>query len=360
MEVNVSMKCSKKIFTTIVITTLLVISMGITLPVKADTDVTVTTTGNVQVVIYTNGTVNLIYNGVNIQAEINGLKAILASMTYQMSQLATKTEVANLNQTVYQLIGELDKILDDLYGKTNYLANIIGFNADNSIVAANLKSGTSTITKYLDSILTTLDSVADDIETLDTRISSVYNELQDFENYVDGRFNATYLEIETLGNYTDTQLNNLYIKLHGEIQDLKASTLQLVNSTYIELNGLTESLRKDVLADLLTLESRILDETDRQDFTELQLEDLQRRLYNAENALGALVLIFIVLAILLVAIGIKSKLRRRPKNVEADKVQFGDGEHGRGPPKKSFSSDTTKVRLVKEGDKLRFVKQDSN
>ena len=331
------MKCLKKILSVLAI--LLVVSVGIVLPVQADTYVDVTTTGNVQVIINTNGTVHLIYNGVNIQAEINGLKAILASITYQMSQLATKTDMENLNQTVYQLIGELDTILEDLYGKTNFLANVIGLASNSSVVVENLKIGTQTIASYLDSIIATLNNIKKDINTLDNNLSEIYTELQAFENYTEGRFNATYLEIENLGNYTDVQLDNLYNKLHGELQDQKVSTLQLVNSTYIELNELRESLREAVLKDLTTLdssiqelESSVQDETNRQDFTELEVQDLQQRLYDVENVLGAFVLISIVLAIILVAVGIKRKLRK-PQIPETD-IVFGDGEQGRRPPKK--------------------------
>ena len=45
---------------------LLIVSIGTAIPVKADTYVDVDTTGNVQLLITTDGTVNLIYNGVNI------------------------------------------------------------------------------------------------------------------------------------------------------------------------------------------------------------------------------------------------------------------------------------------------------
>ena len=302
------MKYSKNILNTIVMMVLLVLSVGIVLPVKADTYVDINTNGNIQVIINTNGTVNLIYNGVNIQGEINNLYSVMASITYQMSQLATKVEVENLNQTVYQLINDLDMILNDLYGKTNYLASVIGFNTSDSIVATNLKVGSSTIVEYLDSILSTLGSVTNDITTLYENTSSIYNELQAFENYVDNEFNATYLEIENLdleienlGDYTDIQLNNLYIKINEEVRNLQISTLQLINDANYEI-------RKDVLTDLTLLESKITYEANIQAFTNNQLLDVQQRLYNVENILGVFVLVFIVLAISLVVIVIKRKL----------------------------------------------------
>ena len=379
------MKCVKKTLSILVI--LLVVSVGIALPVNADTYVDVDTTGDVQVIINTDGTVHLIYNGVNIQGEINNLYSVMAYISWQMATLATKTDVNNLNQTVYSLIGELDMVFKDVYDNANFLASIIGISSNSSSVSLNLKSGDYTIVSYLDGIL------ADLYET-NTTLTNVRNELTNFENYVDGRFNATSTEIETqltiLGNYVDTQLNDLYTKLHVEVQDLKAYTIELVNGTYIELSERREEMRKDVLADLETLNGLIKEGADRQTITEAYVNNLQQRLYDVENVLGLLVLVSMVLIVALLVRACVRRLKRNPKTSgkKESEGQFGDDEQGltkssgivndetdeelRDRAKailprakarlteKSSSSDTTKVRLVKEGDKLRFVKQATN
>jgi len=322
----------------ITITLLLIVSIGTIIPVNADTDtdITVITTGDVQVKINTDGTVSLYYNGVNIQAEINNLygglngislqmnalvadiESALSSVWLQMNTRATKTSVSNLNQTVFQLIGELDAILEDLFGRTQSLAYVIGLGSNSSIVTTNLKAGTQTVGSYLDSIITTLDYVADDINVLDKTLSEVYTELQAFEVYVEEQFNATYhnfnmtaLEIENLADYTEEQRNLIL----SQITTLEKATESFVNAKVLELNELRESLRQDVFTDLITLESLIQVETDRQDFTEAEVQNLQQRLYDVENVLGMFVLISIVLAIILVAVAIKRKLRK-PKPLQ--------------------------------------------
>lgn len=255
----------------VVITALLIVSVGATLPVKADTDVSVYTVGDVNLTVeIVDGSLTLTYNGRDILAEINSLKSSLWAVSSSMSYLATKTDVGALNQTVGQLIGELDLIFNDVYGKTNLLAGVLGISSNSSAVSLNLNSGDYTFVSYLDGILSNLDET-------NTELAGTYNELVTFENYAEGRFNATYLEIESLGNYTDIQLNNLYNELDGELQGLEASTLQVVNSTYIELNELRESLRQDVLADLLTLESLIQEGENKQAITEMKLDEVESR-----------------------------------------------------------------------------------
>ena len=324
---------SKK-FVSITITLLLIASIGTIIPVKADTDVTVYTVGDVTLTVnITNGSLLLIYDGIDILAEIHYVQQrmfYLQGLMYTfMSTYATQEsltnleqvinqELYNLNQTVSQLVGELDVILEDLYGKTNFLAYVIGLDSNSSIIATNLMSGNYTIVNYLDSIITTLDNVDNDLLILEDAISEIrerLGELEVFKLYALEQFNATYLEIENLVNYTDTQLDNLYNELLGEIQTLEISTIQFVNSTYIELNERRESLRQDVLADLIILEGLIQVETNRQDFTELEVQNLQQRLYDVENVLGLFVIISIVLAILLVAVVIKRKLSK-PKPLQ--------------------------------------------
>ena len=51
----------------------------------------------------------------------------------------------------------------------------------------------------------------------------------------------------------------------------------MVNSTYIELNELRESLRQDVLADLLTLGSLIQEGENKQAITEMKLDEVESR-----------------------------------------------------------------------------------
>lgn len=288
---------------------LLVVSMGGTTLVKADTYVDFYSDGsNVKVEIYTDGTVSLFYNGVNIQAEINELKSMLNSIGYHMSQLATKTEVNNLNQTVFQLIGELDTILEDLFGKTHFLANVIGLNSEDSVIAANLMSGSYTIVDYLNSITEALDDVAEDINILDEEVSSVYGELQAFESYVEAQLNTTNLEIESLAGYTEEQRT----LIRSQILTLEAN-IQVI---FDDITAQRQEFGEAVLNDLNRLENIILDEASRQDITEMYIQDLQTRLYDMENAFGGLILILIAMAIIVCLKKLKNR-RKSKKHVSA-------------------------------------------
>lgn len=249
------MLCTKKV-STVLIATLLVASLVLSIPVYADTSVSVVTLEDVTVVVETDGTVSLYYNGVNIQEVINGLGSALNYVANKMSTLAKEHDLGELNQTVYSLIGELNLVLDNLYGRTNYLAAVIGLNSNSSTVLENLKNGTVTVAGYFESIITEMNNVSSDIATLDNVLSEINLELQAFENYTDGKLNATYLEIENLANYTDKQLNAILF----------------------ELNEKREKLTESMVKDVLTLDTRIQEEADRQTITEENFEELERRL----------------------------------------------------------------------------------
>jgi len=311
------MKCSKKMLSIVAI--LLVISVGIALPVKADTYVDVDTTGNVQVVINTDGTVSLFYNGVNIQAEINGLYSALSGIALRMNTLATKTDVGNLNQTVYQLIVELDGILGDLFGGTNFLASVIGISSNSSVVVENLLVGTQTVASYLDSVLTTLDDVADDVEVLEGTIDGVqerFNVLEAFETQVLEQFNATENEIEDLTDYTEEQRNLIRLQITALEKDIEA----FVDTKALELNQQREALRETILTDLLTLDtsvqelaSLVQDEKDRQAITEKEVQNLQNRLDEAEKTFNTFIIAVIITAIAVGCVVVFSKLQKKPK-----------------------------------------------
>jgi len=311
------MKCSKKMLSVIAI--LLVVSVGIALPVKADTYVDVDTTGNVQVVINTDGTVSLFYNGVNIQAEINGLYSALSGIALRMNTLATKTDVGNLNQTVYQLIVELDGILGDLFGGTTFLAGVIGISSNSSVVVENLLVGTQTVASYLDSVLTTLDDVADDVEVLEGTIDGVqerFNILEAFETQVLEQFNATENEIEDLTDYTEEQRNLIRLQITALEKDIEA----FVDTKALELNQQREALRETILTDLLTLDtsvqelaSLVQDEKDRQAITEKEVQNLQNRLDEAEKTFNTFIIAVIITAIAVGCVVVFSKLQRKPE-----------------------------------------------
>jgi len=298
-----------------IVAILLVISVGIALPVKADTYVDVDTTGNVQVVINTDGTVSLFYNGVNIQAEINGLYSALSGIALRMNTLATKTDVGNLNQTVYQLIVELDGILGDLFGGTNFLASVIGISSNSSVVVENLLVGTQTVASYLDSVLTTLDDVADDVEVLEGTIDGVqerFNVLEAFETQVLEQFNATENEIEGLTDYVDETATQTSL--------LKEELEAFVDTKALELNQQREALRETILTDLLTLDtsvqelaSLVQDEKDRQAITEKEVQNLQNRLDEAEKTFNLFIIVSIITAIAVGCVVVFSKLQRKPE-----------------------------------------------
>ena len=248
------MSYSKKMLS-VLIATLLTLSLLTTIPVKADVYVSIDTVGDVNLTVeIVDGTLHIIYNGVDLLTELNGLQSSIHAIAYQISYLATKTEL-DLNQTVNQLVGELDVILEDIYSKTIFLAYAIGLNS-NSTVGTNLMSGNYTVAGYFESIITEMNNVSSDIATLDNVLSEINLELQAFENYTDGKLNATYLEIENLANYTDRQLNAIFFELNEKRENL------------------TESMVKDVL----TLDTRIQEEADRQTITEENFEELERRL----------------------------------------------------------------------------------
>lgn len=249
------MSYSKKMLS-ILLATLLTLSLLTIIPVKADVDISVYTVGDVNLTVeIVDGTLHIIYNGVDLLTELNSLGNSIHAIAYQISYLATKTELGDLNQTINQLVGELDIILEDIYSKTIFLAYAIGLNS-NSTVGTNLMSGNYTVAGYFESIITEMNNVSSDIATLDNVLSEINLELQAFENYTDGKFNATYLEIENLVNYTDKQLNAIFF----------------------ELNEKRENLTELMVKDVLTLDTRIQEEADRQTITEENFEELERRL----------------------------------------------------------------------------------
>lgn len=249
------MSYSKKMLS-ILIATLLTVSIGITVPVKADVDVSVSTVGDVNLTVeIVDGSLTIIYNGVNILAELNSLQNSVQGLSTYMSYLATKTEMSGLNQTVNRLVGELDEVLEDLYGNTVFLAYVIGLNS-NSTVGANLLSGDYTIAGYFESMITALDNVSSDVITIDKALSETNVELLAFGNYTEGKFNSTYLEIENLADYTNNQLNNIYF----------------------ELNEQNEKLKESMVKDVLTLDTMIQAETNRQTIAEENFKALEKRL----------------------------------------------------------------------------------
>jgi hypothetical protein len=249
------MSYSKKMLS-VLLATLLTLSLLTIIPVKADVDISVYTVGDVNLTVeIVDGTLHIIYNGVDLLTGLNSLQNSIHAIAYQISYLATKTELGDLNQTVNQLVGELDIILEDIYSKTIFLAYAIGLNS-NSTVGTNLMSGNYTVAGYFESIITEMNNVSSDIATLDNVLSEINLELQAFENYTDGKLNATYLEIENLANYTDKQLNAILF----------------------ELNEKREKLTESMVKDVLTLDTKIQEEADRQTITEENFEELERRL----------------------------------------------------------------------------------
>ena len=259
------MTCSKKVMS-IAVMTLLMLSTGILMPVKAEVDVTVTTTEDVYLVVNADGSVTIYYNGVELLGEISTLKDSLQNLSAAMSLFATKTDTTALNQTINQLIEELDRIFTDVYARTNFLASIIGITDNSTEVSLNLINGTHTVASYLEGLV-------DNLNETKTKLTITYNELLALENYTENQFNATYLEIASLGNYTDTQLSNIY----SELQNLETATSQVVNTTYVELSEQRESLRQDVLADLLTLESLLQNKSTQLAITEAKLSEVEQR-----------------------------------------------------------------------------------
>lgn len=223
------MTYSKKLMS-IAVLSLLILSTGILMPVKAEVDVTVTTTEDVCVSINADGSVTIYYNGVKLLEEINNLKAGLQSLSSAMTYLATETDVTELNQTINQLIEELDVVFTDVYSRTNYLASIIGITDNSTEVSLNLVNGTHTVASYLEGLVDNL-------------------------------------------NETNTQLAIIY----NEFQNLEASTSQVVNTTYVELSEQRETLRQDVLADLLTLESLLQNKSTQLAITEKKLSEVEQR-----------------------------------------------------------------------------------
>lgn len=291
------MLCTKKV-STVLIATLLVLMLSI--PVYADTNVSVTTTGNVTLIVETDGTITIIYNGVNIQQMINGLGSALNSIAGKMSSLATETDLDEVNQTVYFLIDELEAVLDNLYARTNYLAAVIGLNSNSSTVLENLKNGTSTVSGYLDSILTDLDLVTEDITILNTEISSVYAEFQEFESKADADNTEIQKAINRLQAGLQTEIQNLQTEIDEIYADLDGKRQVLVNATVADLENLSRMIEEEKLYQTSTDgEVRSLEDI---------LLDVQTKLYHYEIVIYLLA-IGVILAIVLViyVAGKKSK-----------------------------------------------------
>ncbi|MCD6470692.1 hypothetical protein J7L29_07840, partial [Candidatus Bathyarchaeota archaeon] len=97
----------------------------ISINMKGDAYITITNEGS---------SIEIVYNGKDI-----------------LNEFATKEQFRSLSKRLYELkndfrdlINSLDLTFEDLYGKTYYLANLIGFLEDNSTVAIQLKSGNIT------------------------------------------------------------------------------------------------------------------------------------------------------------------------------------------------------------------------
>ncbi len=249
------MSYSKKLLS-ILVSTLVTLSLLTAIPVKADVDVSVYTVGDVNMTVeIVDGDLHIIYNGVDLLAELNSLHGSIHAIASQISYLATKTELGDLSQTLNDLVGELDIILEDLYSRTTFLAYTLGLNS-NSTVGTNLMSGNYTVAGYFESIISEMNNVSSDINTLDNVLSEINLELEAFENYTEGKFNATYLEIENLANYTDSQLDAIFF----------------------ELTEKRENLTKSMIKDVLTLDTMIQEEANRQTITEENFEELERKL----------------------------------------------------------------------------------
>jgi len=133
-----------------------------------------------------NGTITIIYNGVNI-----------------LNKMTTRRQYNQLRTDLYQLAQQLDTVFSDIYGKLGFLAYVTGVNSeDNSTVALTLKAGNMTIVNFLNQIFTELDDHGSQIQRLQLGLIAL-------DASVESKMDELYGEIENNRSYYETQLLKL-------------------------------------------------------------------------------------------------------------------------------------------------------
>lgn len=193
----------------------------------AEGNITVTTSDEA------NGTLTIIYNGVDLLAELNSqletINSQLITIVWLEEQMKN-LELNDLNQKILQLIEELNTILEDVYGKVGFLAYVIGLTSNSSTTVEDLKSGDSTIVNYLDKTFANLDETNAAISNLDKELADTYVEVR-------LAMEAQGVEIENLEEYAN--------ELEGRVKELEELTnerLSMLNSSI-----LTETNRQTMM-----------------------------------------------------------------------------------------------------------------
>ena len=257
-------------------------AMEVHIDVDAEGNITVTTSNE------DNGTLTIIYNGVDLLSELNSQLETVNSqlITIMILQEQMKRfELNDLNQKILQLIEELNSVFKDVYGKVGFLAYVIGLNSNSSMIVENLKSGDSTIVNYL-------DEASADLDDTNLAISNVAKELAD-----------TYTEAKLAMQEQGIEIKNLE---------------EFTNDLEEYLNKLEEYTEEQ----LSILDSSVLDETNRQTATEERQTVAEERLNYVEKQLNmfASLSICLVMALASLVIALVYVATKKPKKVEAKKL----------------------------------------
>ena len=174
-----------KIIKLFLIVSLLTIAF-LALPVKADVDITVTTTGNADVELNTGGgaLVSFDYNGRDLLQElqdkadaIHAIKVGMIFLANQQNMDRLEDELAALEEDIRKLIIELNEAFGDVYFNLHMQAHVIGINPGNSTVAITLISGNKTVAEFIQDNRDELVIIELQLDAIDARITMLDDEL---------------------------------------------------------------------------------------------------------------------------------------------------------------------------------------
>ena len=300
----------------------------ISINMKGDAYITITNEGS---------SIEIVYNGKDI-----------------LNEFATEEQFRSLSKHLYELrndfrdlINSLDLTFEDLYGKTYYLANLIGFLEDNSTVAIQLKSGNITLADFIEQLFSLAEKQKIMIEDLSLRIEAVkeenYKEINDLWNHIVENLsvlfnglNETQYEVQLLRseinvtnqilhseiNATNQRIDNLVDALDSVFNDLynKIHFLAYITGIYEDSNSTVTLLLKSGNVTLTWFIEKLADLTENQEIkiseANMKIDSLEDRINATDRHVYELFVTLIAACLLNFIISITASMlmaRRKPK-----------------------------------------------
>ena len=142
--------------------------------------------GDVDVTInHSNGTFAIYYNGRDLLKEIERQYREIEALRTAMVYLSVKAqaydelqpEIEELNQTINQMIKELNLIINDLYGGLDAIYRMVGIPGNSSAIRESIIAGNATVIGYLERYAERIDGLNSEMQALRGEMLKLHLEL---------------------------------------------------------------------------------------------------------------------------------------------------------------------------------------